>query len=260
MVRTRTIAIAALALAMAGCAPTTAPPSTAAPVSSPATTPAPAEPPCGDRTLDGKQVTFLRDDLRLSGYLLGAGSTALVLAAQAGADGCSWLSYAKQQAAKGYRVLAFDFNGEGRSQRPGGGPNSADVAAAATFARERGATRIVLVGASRGGTAVLVAAARLDPPAAAVISLSAPDTYHGESALDAVPKLAMPVLYLAATGDAGFADAAKALHAATPAARRQIILVPGRLHGEAFVLISAEGADEASAAIDAFLAAHAPAT
>ena len=255
-------------ITMAGCgapeggSPSATPGSPAS--SAPVAAPSPTDRRCGDPELNDKQVTFATAaGAYLTGYLLGTGETALVLAAQASADSCSWLSFAKQQAAKGYRVLAFDFAGEGRSRRAPdtantSSTNSGDVEAAAKYAREHGASRVVLLGASRGGTAVLVAAGRLTPPATAVISLSAPGSYEGESALDAVPRLTVPVLYLAARGDTNFATAARSLYDATPGTARQLVITPGGLHGHGFLVIAAEGASEGSAAIDAFLAAHAP--
>lgn len=220
--------------------------------------PSPTDRRCSDPELNDKQVTFLSQGVYLTGYLLGTGPTALVLAPQAGADACSWLAWARQQAAAGYRVLAFDFNGEGRSRRSDTSKNSGDVEAAARFARERGATGVVLIGASRGGTAVLVAASRLDPPATAVVSLSGVDEYAGESAIAAVPRLTAPVLYVAATGDGQFPAMAKAMCDATPGERRRLVTVPGQLHGTALLMISATGADEAGRAVAEFLTRNAP--
>ncbi|WP_344407449.1 hypothetical protein, partial [Dactylosporangium fulvum] len=121
------------------------------------------------------------------------------------------------------------------------------------------ATGVVLIGASRGGTAVLVAAAGLTPPPTAVVGLSPAPKYAGENALEAVPRLTAPVLYVAAAGDSGFPADAQAMYDATPGDKRKLAIVPGRLHGTAFVTIAAAGAQEAAAAVDAFLKAHAPA-
>ncbi|MET7403696.1 alpha/beta fold hydrolase [Dactylosporangium sp. NPDC005572] len=259
----RTLALVAAPVAallvLTGCGSSPSPSSAPTP-SAPAAEPAPSPTPgrCTDPELDTRQVTFAdAQGVYLTGYVLGTGRTALVLAPQASANACSWLSWAKQQAAAGYRVLAFDFNGEGRSRRGPGSTMPGDVTAAAAFARAQGATAVVLIGASRGGTAVLAAAPAVNPTA--VVSLSAPSSYSGMDALAAVPKLTAPVLYLAATGDSGFAEDARALHAATPGDRRTLQLVPGALHGTAFLTITAEGAPEAITALTAFLKANAPA-
>jgi pimeloyl-ACP methyl ester carboxylesterase len=219
--------------------------------------PSPTDRRCADPDLNDKQVAFPGTGGFLTGLLLGTGRTVLVLAPQASADACSWLSWARQQAAAGYRVLALDFAGEGRSQRGTGSTHSGDVLSAVAYARTLGVQRIVLIGASRGGTASLVAAAAADPPVTAVVSLSAPDTYAGENAAAAAPRIKAPVLYVSATGESSFAAAAQAMHDATTDPRRRIALVPGRLHGTSLLTITAEGAPEAAKAVTDFLTAHA---
>jgi pimeloyl-ACP methyl ester carboxylesterase len=234
------------------------------PIAQPATTttraaPSPTDGLCGAPDLNDKQVAFAgQAGSYLAGYMLGQGGVTLVLAPQASATGCSWLAWARQQAAAGYRVLAFDFNGEGRSQRADTGKNSGDVAAAVAFARAKGGRDVVLIGASRGATATLIAAAALEPPATAVISLSGPADYAGESALEAVPRLHVPVLYVAATGDSAFANAAQQMHAATPGDRRTLTIVPGQLHGTGLLTVTADGATEATKAVADFLQTSAP--
>ncbi|MER7007035.1 alpha/beta fold hydrolase [Dactylosporangium sp. NPDC000555] len=224
-----------------------------------AAAPSPADRLCGDQELNDKQVAFAgQGGTYLAGYVLGEGDVTLVLAPQAAATGCSWLSWAKQKAAAGYRVLAFDFNGEGRSRRTETGTNSGDVAAAAAYARAKGGRGVVLIGASRGATAALIAGARLEPPATAVISLSGPDSYARENALQAVARLSVPVLYVAATGDTSFATAAQAMHDATPGDKRTLSIVPGQLHGTALLTVTADGTAEATRAVDDFLAKNAP--
>ncbi|WP_432994770.1 alpha/beta hydrolase family protein [Dactylosporangium sp. CA-233914] len=224
-----------------------------------AAAPSPTHGLCGDPELDDKQVTFPgRTGAHLAAYVLGTGAVTLVLAPQASTTGCSWLSWAKRQAAAGYRVLAFDFNGEGRSRRAESGHNSDDVAAAAAFARTGGSGEIVLIGASRGATAALIAAAALNPPPAAVISLSGPGDYAGERALDSVPRLTAPALYVAAKGDSAFAASAQAMYDDTPGQARKLVLVEGRLHGTGLLTIAAEGAPEATKAVDDFLRTAAP--
>lgn len=219
--------------------------------------PSPTDRRCADPDLNDKQVAFPGTGGFLTGLLLGTGRTALVLAPQSGADACSWVSWARQEATAGYRVLALDFGGEGRSQRGPGGTPSGDVLSAVAYVRSLGAERVVLVGASRGGTAVLVAAAAAGPPVTAVISLSAPETFAGENAAAAAPRLTIPVLYVAATGESSFASAAQTMHDATADPRRRIALVPGSLHGTSLLTIAADGAPEAAKAVRDFLATHA---
>jgi pimeloyl-ACP methyl ester carboxylesterase len=58
----------------------------------------------------------------------------------------------------GYRALVFDFRGYNRLDD--------DVVAAVAELRRRGVTKVVLVGSSMGGTAVLLAATRIRPAVA----------------------------------------------------------------------------------------------
>jgi pimeloyl-ACP methyl ester carboxylesterase len=220
--------------------------------------PSPVDRRCADPDLNDKQVAFPGTGGFLTGLLLGTGRTVLVLAPQASADACSWLSWARQESAAGYRVLALDFGGEGRSQRGPDGKPSGDVLAAVAYARTLGAERIVLVGASRGGTAVLVAAAAAQPAVTAVVSLSAPDAYAGEDAAAAAPRITVPVLYVAATGESAFAAAAQTMYDATTGPGRRIALVPGSLHGTSLLTIAADGAAEAAKAVTDFLTTVAP--
>lgn len=251
-----------VAVMLAGCGgepatpPAAAPPSPTAPAAPVA--PSPTDRRCADPDLNDKQVAFPGTGGFLTGLLLGTGRTVLVLAPQASADACSWLSWARQEAATGYRVLALDFGGEGRSQRGPAGTASGDVLSAVAYARTLGAERIVLVGASRGGTAVLVAAAAAQPPVTAVVSLSAPDAYAGENAAAAAPRITVPVLYVAATGETSFAAAAQTMYDATTDQRRRLALVPGTLHGTSLLTIAAAGAPEATKAVTDFLSSHAP--
>ncbi|MFI5916003.1 alpha/beta hydrolase [Dactylosporangium sp. NPDC051541] len=248
-------------LLLAGCASTTgeAGPSPAPARTTRAAAPSPTHGLCGDAALDDKQVTFPGPTgAFLAGYVLGTGEVTLVLAPQAGATGCSWLAWAKEQAAAGYRVLAFDFNSEGRSRRAETGRNSGDVAAATAYARTGGSGRVVLIGASRGATATLVAAAALTEPPVAVISLSAPGTYGGEDARQAVPKLTAPVLYVAAKDDSEFAAAAQAMYDATPPPARRLAVVEGSLHGTGLLTVAAPGAADATRAVTDFLHTAAP--
>src|SRR5258708_14961222 len=167
----RIVVLAACGLVLTGCAGTSAPtnvPTNASKGAPVVAAPSPTNGWCADPELNDKQVTFASQGGYLAGYLLGdaRAKIALVLAPQSGADACSWLGWAKQQAAAGYRVLAFDFNGEGRSVRgiTGTFTPSGDVEAAAAYAREQGAIGVVLPRPSPRRTPVLVPAAPPTPP------------------------------------------------------------------------------------------------
>jgi pimeloyl-ACP methyl ester carboxylesterase len=49
---------------------------------------------------------------------VGRGTTTVALAHGGGSDLCETLDFATQLVAKGYRIVAFDFRGDGRSQSP----------------------------------------------------------------------------------------------------------------------------------------------
>ena len=117
-------------------------------------------------------------------------------------------------------------------------------------------TAIVLIGASMGGTASLVAATEVQPAVAGVVSVSGPTLYQDVAASKAAPKLTVPVLYAAGRADDEFARDAQTLYDATPATvDRKLVIVAAGLHG---VDLVADGS-EVEAAVTAFLSAHAPA-
>lgn len=216
---------------------------------------------CHGTAPDGKLVRFGPDgSASLAGVVFGTGRTGLVLAHQRRADRCQWAAYAEESAKAGYRVLTFDFPGNGDS--PAGLTNDAAVAAAASYLRGQGAQTIVLIGASMGGTAVLAAAPHITPPVAGVISLSGPALFQGVDARAAVPGLTVPVLYAACQNDEDYANDAAALYAATPAAHpRKLVVAPGcSSHG--VELADAAHQPEAGLvrpAMAEFLATYAPA-
>jgi dienelactone hydrolase len=103
-----------------------------------------------------------------------------------GRRGVTLLLYARL----GYRVLVFDFHDQDRLDD--------DVIAAVGQLRRRDVARVVLVGSSMGGTAVLVAATRIRPPVAGVVSLSGPVVFGDLDARAAVGRLRVPALFVAA--------------------------------------------------------------
>jgi pimeloyl-ACP methyl ester carboxylesterase len=169
---------------------------------------------------------------RLSGELRGNGEVGVVLAHMFPADRSSWSEFSALLAQQGYRTLAFDFRGYGRS----GGEKDIpeiwrDVLAAAAALREKGSKTVVVVGASMGGTAALVAAAQ-DPQAIdGVVTLSAPSTFMG---LTAPPEIlggvTAPKLFVAADGDGSAAQTAQAFYVQSPPPKR-VEIVPGTEHG-----------------------------
>lgn len=168
-------------------------------------------------------VTFTSSENQdVEAYATGKGSTALILAHQADGDVCQWVPDADELAKDGYRVVAVDSAGS----------EVAEITAAVTYARAKGAHKVLLIGASKGGTAVLASAGSITPPVDAVVSLSAPADYSGMDAAGTVPDLAMPVFYMAAEGDTDFAASTRDLSKATKkAAENDLTIVGGANHG-----------------------------
>lgn len=149
---------------------------------------------------DGVKVTFSSaDGVRLSGRLFGNGRTGVVLGHMYPTDQKSWWPFAALLAAKGYTALAFDFRGYGESSgEPVIAQIDRDMEAAYSFLKPK-VDRIVVAGASMGGTAALKVAAR--QPVAGVIAISAPTGFKGLNALVDVPRITAPKLFIASSGD-----------------------------------------------------------
>jgi dienelactone hydrolase len=175
---------------------------------------------------------------------MGKGATAIALGHESDGSLCNWLPFARVLARNGIRALAFDFRGTGSSAIVRGSRSSrydSDMFGAAAYLRRTGAKGVFLGGASMGGTAALVAAARVTPTVAGVISLSGPATYGALDADAAVQKLHAPVLFVAAVGDPDFANDAKKLYDETTETDKQLKIVSGYHHGT-LMLRGANGA------------------
>jgi dienelactone hydrolase len=175
------------------------------------------------------------------GAVFGSGNVGVVLAHQYMSDLCEWVPEARRLRDQGRRVLVFDFENDLVS----------DVIGAVTELRREGSTRIVLVGASMGGTASLVAATTISPAVDAVASLSGPATYRKWSAIDASKQLTMPVLFMDARESKYYPEDAKAMYAACPSTRKQLVLLPGTDHGAELVTYAV--ADQARAVLEKFI-------
>jgi pimeloyl-ACP methyl ester carboxylesterase len=169
--------------------------------------------------------------VRLAGSILGRGATGLVFAHQVGGDRCQWLPFARELAKKGYRALVFDMRGYGASTGITNTDPHLDVIAAAAELRRRGAKKIVLVGASMGGTGVVAAAPAIRPPASGVVELSAPTAFGSANALAAVKKLKVPALFVAGRDDGDFAAATRALFRAAATRDKRLHMAPSSWHG-----------------------------
>jgi pimeloyl-ACP methyl ester carboxylesterase len=182
---------------------------------------------CGTKAERARAIALRASDgTRLVGLLLGKGTTGIVLAHQFRSNLCEGLPTARVLARSGYRVLAFNFRDYGS-----GGAIDLDVAAAGRTLTSRGVQKLFVAGGSMGGTAAIVAASKLAPRLAGVISLSGPAQFQALDAAAAEPALTVPVLFVASADDAPFADDARALFAAAPGPDKRLEIVPGSAHG-----------------------------
>jgi hypothetical protein len=156
--------------------------------------------------------------------LLGGGASGVVLSNQSDQNLCGWLPFGKVLATEGFRVLLYDYGATADPVK--------DVALAAAKLRSLGAQTVQLVGASEGAKASLIAATTLQPPPAAVVSLSAERTLRGTDVLPAAASLRTPVLFVTARDDSFVGGATGQLYkAAAKAPSRRLEVVPGSAHG-----------------------------
>jgi dienelactone hydrolase len=154
--------LAAVAILLSGCS--SVPPPTGGP--------APASPSVAP------PVSFAAaDGTTISGRLFGSGPTGVVLSNMGDNDPADWEGFAPDLAGEGYSVLTYTYRYPARprtltAEMAGGALD--DLLGAAAYLRSRGATRIVLIGASLGGM-VTAKAARTARADAVVISAAPAD-------------------------------------------------------------------------------------
>jgi pimeloyl-ACP methyl ester carboxylesterase len=174
---------------------------------------------CGDE--DAEAVTLTTEEgAELNAALVGDGEIGVVLGHQFRSDMCSWVPFAKELAERNMRALAINFAGASLDD---------DMVAGARELQRRGAERIMLVGASMGGTAALVATGEIDVDGVAV--LSAPREFSGLDALPAVGGLEIPALFLVGRQDESFARDARRLFRATSSPDKALVATAGSEHG-----------------------------
>jgi pimeloyl-ACP methyl ester carboxylesterase len=228
---------------------------------------------CGAPDTKATLVRFTAaDGTSLDGVLVGSGTTGVVLIHEYPNDLCGSWPFADYLAKQGLglRAFAIDLRCFGRSTCPQGDASGQvvdDVAAAVAELRRRGVTRVTLVGASMGGAAVLIAGTRVQPPVAAVVSLSGetdPTSLVGGIPLNAgaaVKQLTVPTMFVVATNDRYVSvEETRTMHQAvkTPSKRLEVVSGPfdGR-HGWQLLTDPADGQFTSVAAnIVAFLTAR----
>jgi hypothetical protein len=161
----------------------------------------------------------------------GTGTATVVFANQSDETLCAWLPFAKTLVTSGYRVVAWDY---------GLGSPPDEVAAIAAAAHVAGARHVIMMGASKGAKASLIAATQMTRGGKAryvdgVVSLSAEATLppHIDVAR-ASAGLRIPALLLTATDDSfGAETAIDAIQRAV--LRPTVVRVPGNDHGTALL-------------------------
>ena len=131
----------------------------------------------------------------------GAGERGVVLAHGGRFNKGSWERQAQALAAAGFRVLAIDFRGYGRSRGPGqldpmSAPLHLDILAAVRYLRKTGAKTVSVVGASMGGGAAGDASILSEPGEINRL------VFLGASPNGPAEKLKAPSLFMVARDDA----------------------------------------------------------
>ncbi|HEY7358327.1 MAG TPA: alpha/beta fold hydrolase, partial [Ktedonobacterales bacterium] len=158
-------------------------------------------------------------------------------------------------AQRGYLVLAYDFRGYGDSASGGTLNYDADLRAAIAFVRQQGASKIVLLGSSMGGTVSLKVAA--SEPVAAVITLSAPEHFSVISVTDSeVQAITAPKLFVNSQDDTYAADTEHMYALASQP--KDLHMYPGLAHGVA--IFDGPYGDSLTQLLLDFIAQYAPAS
>jgi dienelactone hydrolase len=143
------------------------------------------------------------DGVRLYVVEAGTGKTTVVLAHGGTTDACNTMRFATKLIEAGYRIVAPDFRGAGRSDRPFRNRLAfgLDFAAVVARARAMGAERVFLIGSSRGGAAIVHNTATV--PVEGRISLSGMRLWRGYGINNqaSVARIREPFLYVGTRND-----------------------------------------------------------
>ena len=208
---TRIVAVATALLLLSGCAAAPAGESTPAPTfealakpADAARTPADA---CLDPDLGGTGEWIGADGAWFETGIVGEGTTVAVFTHQSNDDYCGFADFAAVLAGQGIRSVLVNLCGFGHTvcgPEDGVVTSGADaVLAAAQWARDNGATRVVSVGASLGGEVAIIAA-ELDGDNGVldgVVDLSGPIEYSGADTRTLIADLTIPILFVVSGND-----------------------------------------------------------
>ncbi len=174
-----------------------------------------------------KDVSFTTaDGAVIDADLYGVGAHGVVFAHGAAFDKKSWAALARRLADLGYRALAIDFRGYGKSR---GGRNSRaldqDVLAAVRWLHAQGVSSVDVVGGSMGGGAAGQAATEVRPGEIDKLVLLSPMPIAHPALLQAAS-----ILYIASR-DESLAPTVRQQFAQAPQPK-QLILLDGRAHAQ----------------------------
>ena len=189
-------------------------------------------------TAGSKEITFeSTDGVTLSGRLFGPdeGTAGVVLAHMLPSDQSAWYFFANRLGKRGYRVMTFNFRG----YCPGGDAGCSegeknvpaiwqDLEGAVEAFRSEGVTRFALVGASMGGTASMIVAAKEGRDIGAVITLSAPTAIEGlEAGAEVLAEVSAAKLLIAGHEDVDAVQAVNLFYGEGLPPKRPVILTTG---------------------------------
>ena len=176
------------------------------------------------------------DGVLLVGWVLGEGTRGITLGHANGWMVNSWLPFGERLVDAGYMVILWEFRNIEPSGRAPRGTElrwDLDVLAAAEVLRERGATGILAMGASDGGTATAVASPHI-PDLVGVGILSSPARSKGDG-VAALGKLSpeIPAFFAVSTNDPGgkFYPEVEALYNGSVSTKKEFHVLSSYEHG-----------------------------
>lgn len=189
---------------------------------------------CVPDRLDQNVFTLTSSDgVRLSAMELGSGDRGVLLSHEQGYYMCSWLALGEELAAAGYHVVLFEYRNHGASETAQDNDNiDRDTRAALAALHSFGADRVLLGGASCGGTSSAVTAAD-EPKLAGLLILSSPAKCAGQEGEVAVRKITSPSFFAVSPEDysGNMIKETRRLYEASGAADKHLEIVPGGRHG-----------------------------
>ena len=199
----------------------------------------------------------------------GTGPRGVLMLPQYQSSACYWDEQASHLVDGGYHVLMLEYRCTDNSACPADVAAQSqlplDVAAGVAALHTAGAAKVVILGASAGGTLAVVAGAAAGPLVNGVIDLSGPadvsDLYSAATGVmdsrAAAPKLHVPALFVVSNNDptTSVSEITDVYKAARGSPKKLLVLSPDGGHG--WDTLNYNGpAGNVQKEIDAFLAAH----